>query len=251
MLCKALAGLIAAATLAAQAPAQTVDELIARSSEARGGLDKLRAVQTIRMKGKMSMGPGLEARITIEMKRPRNARMEFTYQGLTGVQAYDGKQAWGMAPGSRQAEPLPAEMARGLDSQGDIDGPLVDYKAKGHRVELVGKEKIESGDAWKLKLTLKSGDVQYVYLDAVSHLEIRTEARRRRPRDRGRAREHDRRLPGGGRTAVAALDPVGTEGPAGEAGVRVRVDRGGPGARRRALQDADCPALGSAQAGLT
>jgi hypothetical protein len=179
MLCKALAGLIAAATLAAQAPAQTVDELIARSSEARGGLDKLRAVQTIRMKGKMSMGPGLEARITIEMKRPRNARMEFTYQGLTGVQAYDGKQAWGMAPGSRQAEPLPAEMARGLDSQGDIDGPLVDYKAKGHRVELVGKEKIESGEAWKLKLTLKSGDVQYVYLDAVSHLEIRTEARRR------------------------------------------------------------------------
>jgi hypothetical protein len=179
MQCRALAGLIAATSLAAPAPAQTVDELIARSYDARGGVDKLRAVQTIRMKGRMSMGPGLEARITIEMKRPRNARMEFTYQGLTGVQAYDGKQAWGIAPGSRQPEPLPAEMARGLDSQGDIDGPLVDYKAKGHRVELVGKEKIDGGEAWKLKLTLKSGDVQYVYLDAVSHLEIRTEARRR------------------------------------------------------------------------
>jgi hypothetical protein len=179
MLCKALAGLVASAALAGQAPAQTVDELIAKSSDARGGLDKLRAVQAIRMKGKMSMGPGLEARITIEMKRPRNTRMEFTYQGLTGVQAYDGQQAWGIAPGSRQPEPLPAEMARGLESQADIDGPLVDYAAKGHRVELVGKEKLDTGEAWKLKLTLKGGDVRYVYLDAVSHLEIRTEARRR------------------------------------------------------------------------
>lgn len=179
MLRKALVGLLAGATLVAPALAQTVDEVIAKANAARGGLDKMKAVQSIRMKGRMTMGPGLEVPITIEMKRPRNARMEFTLQGMTGVQAYDGQQAWGISPmGSQKPEPLPPEMAKDLDNQADIDGPLVDYKAKGHQVELVGKEKIEGSDAWKLKVTLKSGDVQYIFLDADSYLEIRNESKR-------------------------------------------------------------------------
>lgn len=179
MLRRTLAGLVAGAVLAAPALAQTVDELIAKANEARGGLDKLKAVQSLRMKGKMTMGPGIEAPVTVEMKRPRNARMEFTIQGMTGVQAYDGQQAWGISPmGSRQPEPMPAEMAKDLDNQSDIDGPLVDTQAKGHKVELVGKEKVEGSDAWKLKVTLKSGDVQHIYLDADSFLEIRTEQKR-------------------------------------------------------------------------
>ena len=69
-------------------------------------------------------------------------------------------------------------MAKELDNQADIDGPLVDYKAKGHQVELVGKEKVEGSDAWKLKVTLKNGDVQHIYLDADSYLEIRNESKR-------------------------------------------------------------------------
>jgi hypothetical protein len=179
MLRKALVGLVAGATLAAPALAQTVDDVIAKANDARGGLEKMKAVQSVRMKGKMTMGPGLEAPITIEMKRPRNARMEFTIQGMTGVQAYDGQQAWGISPmGSKQPEPMPAEMAKELDNQADIDGPLVDYKAKGHQVELVGKEKVEGSDAWKLKVTLKSGDVQHIFLDADSYLEIRNESKR-------------------------------------------------------------------------
>lgn len=179
MLRKALVGLVAGATLVAPALAQTVDEVIAKANEARGGLEKMKAVQSVRITGKMTMGPGLEAPMTIEMKRPRNARMEFTIQGMTGVQAFDGQQAWGISPmGSQKAEPLPPEMAKDLDNQADIDGPLVDYKAKGHQVELVGKEKIEGTDVLKLKVTLKSGDVQYLFLDADSHLEIRSESRR-------------------------------------------------------------------------
>jgi hypothetical protein len=179
MLRKALVGLVAGATLLAPALAQTVDEVIAQATEARGGLEKMKAVQSLRMTGRMTMGPGLEAPITIEMKRPRNARMEFTIQGMTGVQAFDGQQAWGISPmGSQKPGPLPPEMAKDLDNQADIDGPLVDYEAKGHQVELVGKEKVEGSDAWKLKVTLKSGDVQYLYLDADSHLEIRSESKR-------------------------------------------------------------------------
>ena len=179
MLRKALVGLVAGATLVAPAFSQTVDEVIAKANEARGGLEKMKAVQSVRMKGRMTMGPGLATAITIERKRPRNTRMEFTRQGTTGVQASDGQQAWGISPmGNQKPEPLPPEMAKDIDNQADIDGPLVDYKAKGHQVELVGKEKVDAGVAWKLKLTLKSGDVQYVFLDARSHLEIRIESKR-------------------------------------------------------------------------
>ena len=132
MLRRALLGGLAVAVLTAPALAQTVDEVIAKSLEARGGLDKLKAVRSIRMTGKMTMGPGMEAPVTIEMKRPRNARIEFTIQGSTGVQAYDGQQAWGISPlGSQQPEPMPAEMAKELDDQADLDGPLVDYKEAG------------------------------------------------------------------------------------------------------------------------
>lgn len=179
MLRKALVGLAAAAALAAPASAQTVDELIAKANDARGGLARIKAVQSVRMIGRMTMGPGAEAPITLEMKRPRSTRMEFTVQGQTGVQAYDGKQAWGISPmGNRKPEALPDEMARDIDAQADLDGPLVDYKAKGHEVELVGKETVDGTEAWKLKLSPKGGEAQYVFLDASSFLEIRNEAHR-------------------------------------------------------------------------
>jgi hypothetical protein len=178
MLRKALPVLVAAASLARPVLAQTADEVIAMANQARGGLDKLQALQSVRMKGRMAMGPGFEVPVTIEMKRPRNTRMDFALQGTTAVQAFDGQVAWGILPGGQKAEPLPPEMARSLENQADIGGPLVDYKARGHAVELVGKEPVGAGEAWKLKLTLKGGEVQYVFVDTASHLQVRNESRR-------------------------------------------------------------------------
>jgi outer membrane lipoprotein-sorting protein len=173
MLRKALPGLFLTAVLAAPAAAQTVDELIAKSLAARGGLDKLKAVQSIRMTGKMSMGP-MELPMVIEMKRPARARLDITVQGTLAVQAYDGATGWGIPPGGTgQPEPMPAEAAKEMADQADIDGPLVDYQAKGHQVELVGKEKVEGSDAYKLKVTKKDGDVEYHFLDADSYLPVR------------------------------------------------------------------------------
>jgi len=177
MLRKALPGLLMA-VLAAPAAAQTVDEVIAKSLEARGGLDKLRAIQSIRMVARISMGP-MELPMVIEKKRPGSFRADATVQGTVVVQAYDGATAWGMSPmGRGQPEPMPAEAAKEMAEQADMDGPLVDYKAKGHLVELVGKEKVEGGEAYKLKITRKGGDVEYHFLDAGSYLPVRVEARR-------------------------------------------------------------------------
>ncbi len=176
---KILAGFALAALVGVPASAQTLDEVLARNLKAKGGLDRIKAVQTIRMTGTMTIGPGMEAPFVMEMKRPNMMRMEFTLQGITGVQAFDSKTGWQLMPfsGRKDPEPLPEDAMKQVEEQADLDGPLVDYKAKGHTVELVGKEQVEGSDAYKLKLVLKNGDIRYIYLDADQYLEIRTEGK--------------------------------------------------------------------------
>ncbi len=160
--------------------AQTVDEIIAKNVQARGGMDKIKSVQSIRSTGTMTVGPGMEAPASLILKRPDNARLEFTLQGMTAVQAYDGKDAWQIMPfmGKKDPEALSADDKKDLEEVADIDGPLVDYKSKGNKVELLGKDKLEGSDVYKLKATLKNGDVVTIYLDADSFLEIKEEVKR-------------------------------------------------------------------------
>jgi outer membrane lipoprotein-sorting protein len=176
---KILAGLALAALVAVPASSQTLDEVLAKNYKARGGLDKLKAVQSIRMTGTMTVGPGIEAPFVLVQKRPSMFRLELTVQGMTIVQAYDGKVGWQLMPlsGRKDPEPLPEDAMRQIEQQADMDGVLVDYKAKGHTVEFVGKEKVEGSDAFKLKVTLKNGDTQYIFLDADQFLEVRTESK--------------------------------------------------------------------------
>lgn len=175
-----IAVLALAATLAAADSGPTVDDLVSKYVKARGGMEKLKAVSTIRVHGKMMMGQGMEAPFTLMQKRPKMTRTEFTLQGMTGCQAYDGKNAWMVMPfmGKKDPEAMPAEQAQMMDEQADMDGPLVDYKDKGNKIELLGKEQVEGADAYKLKLTLKNGQIRTIYLDAESGLEVKTEAKR-------------------------------------------------------------------------
>jgi outer membrane lipoprotein-sorting protein len=160
--------------------AQTVDEIIAKNVKARGGMDKIKSVQTIRSTATMTMGPGMEAPGSMIVKRPDMARIEFTIQGLTAIQAYDGKNAWQIMPfmGKKDPELMSADDKKDIEENADIDGPLVDYKSKGNKVESLGKDRVEGTDAYKLKVTLKNGDVITDYLDADSFLEIKQEMKR-------------------------------------------------------------------------
>lgn len=178
-----LTGIAALALCASVASAQstpTVDELIAKNIKARGGMEKLKSINSIRVRGKMVMAQGFEAPFTMMQKRPRMTRTEFTFQGMTGMQVYDGKNAWMVMPfmGKKDPEAMPTEQAQMLDEQADMDGPLVDYKEKGNKVELAGKEQVEGADAYKLKVTLKNGQTRTYYLDAETGLEVKTEAKR-------------------------------------------------------------------------
>ena len=164
--------------LAATAPvagAETLEEVVAKNLRARGGLEKLLAVRTARMTGRITFGPGMQAPFTLERKRPRLMRTEFTLDGKLCVQAFDGQVAWTQMPFMGQTTPEPvADGDRGqIEEQADFDGPLVDWKAKGHTLELLGKQTLEGSPAWRLKLTTKSGSVRHVLLDATSFLELR------------------------------------------------------------------------------
>lgn len=175
-----LSGLALGATLTGAPTMPSVDELVARNLEARGGLAKLKAVNSMRLTGKMTIGPGMEAPTTLEMKRPSKMRLDLTFQGLTATQAYDGQGGWQIMPfqGNPDPEPLAAEDLIDAAEQADMDGPLAEYQAKGNMIELLDKEPVDGKQAYKLKVTLKNGNVQSVYLDASSYLEIKGESRR-------------------------------------------------------------------------
>jgi hypothetical protein len=116
--------------------------------------------------------------IVREVKRPGMFRLEFSYQGTTSVFANDGKSGWQVAPLQGQFDPkeMPPEAdSAGSVDQHDIEGPLVDWREKGHTVELVGREKLPGGEAFKLKIVLKGGAIRYDYVDVASHLLVRTD----------------------------------------------------------------------------
>jgi hypothetical protein len=180
MLRKFCFGIFAIALLTPALLAQSVDDVVAKNVQARGGAEKLKSVQSIKSTATMAMGPGMEAPGVLIQKRGSKARLEFTVQGLTAIQAYDGKDAWQVMPfmGKKDPELMSGDEAKEVEEMADIDGPWVDYKAKGNQVELLGKEKVDGTDAYKLKVTLKNGDVQTIYLDADSYLEIKEETKR-------------------------------------------------------------------------
>jgi len=156
----------------------TVDELIEKNIQAKGGIEKIRAIQSIKESGKMRIGDEgsfIEMDYVQLSKRPAMLRVERSFQGLTAVTAYDGADAWRVQPfrGRKDPEKISADDLKALQLAADIDGPLVDYKIKGHKVEYLGTEDVDGTDAHKLKITLKNGDVRYVYLDPDYFLEIR------------------------------------------------------------------------------
>jgi hypothetical protein len=176
----AAVGRAAVAALLLLAPcgagAQTLDEIVARHVEARGGRAALAALRSVRMSGR-AIGPnGREAVVRREIARPGRIRTEFVFQGTTGVYAWDGAAGWRVSPldGGFEPEPLPDDEAAATAEQADLDGPLVDWKAKGGSLALVGTEALPGGEAHHLRLTPKPGAVRELWLDAKSGQLVRT-----------------------------------------------------------------------------
>jgi hypothetical protein len=182
-------------------------DIAAKNVAARGGLQAWRAVQTMAMSGKMGAGgnqraaqpipvPGKKGRLempkrpseevqlpfVMELARPRKMRLELQFNGQTAIQVFDGANGWKVRPflNRREVEPYTTEEMKMASAQSDLDGPLVDYAAKGTKIDLDGIEKVGDRDSYKLKLTLKDGQETHVWVDAETFLETKIEGQPRR-----------------------------------------------------------------------
>ena len=177
------AAVIVSAGFAQDTSQLTVDHLVSKNIEAKGGADALHALQSLRLSGKMLVQQGQVQRAYLQTKkRPADVRTEETLQGMTQVVAYDGKEGWKISPfqGRKDPERLSADDLKPLAERAEIDGPLVDWKAKGSTVEYLGTEEVDGTLAHKLKVVRKNGDVSFVYLDPDRFLEIRILTQRMR-----------------------------------------------------------------------
>lgn len=208
----ALASSLAAAADASQSGAKlSAADIVDKNVAARGGLQAWRAVQTMSLSGKLGAGGNQRATLQVpvsgkkrsasesaiasprpaeevqlpfvmEVKRPRKMRFELQFNGATAIQVYDGANGWKLRPflNRNVVEPYTADELKMSSMQADLDGPLVDYAAKGTKIELVGMEKVEDRDTYKLKLTMKNGSAIHVWIDAQTFLEAKIEGQPRR-----------------------------------------------------------------------
>ena len=170
------AALIVPAGFAQNENQPTVDQLVSKNIEAKGGATALHDLQTLRLTGKMLVRQGqIELGYLETEKRPDDVRIEGSLQGMTQIEAYDGKQGWRVSPffGRKDPEHMSADDVKALVEDAEIDGPLVDWKEKGSTVEYLGTEDVDGTPAHKLKVVRKNGDVSFVYLDPDHFLEIR------------------------------------------------------------------------------
>jgi hypothetical protein len=189
-------------------PTLSAEEVVARNVQARGGLKQWRAVQSLSWSGKLGAGgnqrtplpvqvPGkgngkmnlptrpkeeAELPFQMDMARTRKVRLELQFAGKTAVQVYDGTNGWKLRPflNRTDVEPFTDEELKAASEQPDLDGLLVDYSAKGEKVELEGMEKVEDHDTYNLKVTLKDGRAVHVWVDAKTFLEAKVEGTPRR-----------------------------------------------------------------------
>ncbi|HTT65851.1 MAG TPA: hypothetical protein VMG35_28570 [Bryobacteraceae bacterium] len=166
-------GIVFAALLSGQ----TAEELVNKNLQARGGIEKLKALHSLRMTGKLRQG-SFSVEVGLDTMAPDLLRQTFTIMGMTGISAYDGTSGWRVMPfaGRKDPEMLGEDDLRGLQDEADFYGHLVDYKEKGNTIEYLGHDTVDGDDAYRLKVTLKNGDIVYYYLDPETFLEIRTES---------------------------------------------------------------------------
>jgi outer membrane lipoprotein-sorting protein len=176
-------------------PALTAAQIVDKNVAARGGLAAWKAVQTMVWNGKMGAGGTTYEAVTpkgtlqqkqreemqlpfrLEFKRPLKSRLELDFNGQTAVQVYDGVSGWKLRPylGRNNWDPYTAEEVQQAALEPGVDGFLIDYAAKGARVEAAGTDSVEGHAAYKLKVTRKDGTVRHVWVDGQSFLDVKVD----------------------------------------------------------------------------
>jgi len=208
-----------AAAAEPRVPVLTVAQILDKHAAARGGLQAWKAVQTLQMSGKMEAGRGdndkraakmiamtreaggkgssadvaaanadpdadkqIQLPFTLDLGRPNRSRLEIEFDGKTAIQVFDGEHGWKYRPflNRKDVEPFTKDEANAEAARGEIEGPLIDYAAKGTKVELEGSDLVEASPAYRLKVTPKGGTAKHIWIDAKSFLDVKLEGLPRR-----------------------------------------------------------------------
>jgi len=198
--------LLAAADTASSAAQLSAAEIVNRNVAARGGLQAWKNVQTLSFTGKMGAGgnrrsslagqntapvrgvaperPAEEVQLpfVMDLKRTRKMRLELRFNGQTALQVYDGTNGWKVRPflNRNDVESYTPDELKTAALQADLDGPLVDYVAKGTQIALDGTEKIDGVENYRLKLTMKNGQSFHLWVNSQTFLETKSEGQPRR-----------------------------------------------------------------------
>src|SRR5205814_1637732 len=135
-----------------QSKAPSLDELVAKNIEAKGGANALKSLQSLKLTGKLLVNEGqIQLGYLETKKRPGEVRTEATLQGMTAVEACDGKEGWRISPfqGRKDPEKMSADDVKPLMENAEIDGPLVNWKEKGSTLEYLGREDVDGTSAYK------------------------------------------------------------------------------------------------------
>lgn len=178
----ALAGASIFAFTIGSLSAQSVDDVVAKINEAGGGEKAQRAIKSMEMQLELKFNGGA---VTLPVKsikqRPAYTYSEAVFQGATFKDWYDGKNGWTINPMQGQMNPAPKndEELKELEDDADMDGPFIDTKAKGYKIELSGKEDLDGEQAYKIKVTNRHNDVKYYFVGADNYLPIKVVSKKK------------------------------------------------------------------------
>lgn len=155
--------------------AQSADAILARHLQAMGGLEKLKALHSMRMTGTLESAPGIRLPLVIEMARPNKSRLEAKDGDRVYLRLFDGTKGWLSDPSSggtlRPFTALELKAAMGSTFDGDLAG----IQSRGARVESIGRQMIQGRDAYGLKVTEKDGSTSLHWIEGRLFLEIQRE----------------------------------------------------------------------------
>ena len=171
---KVLLSLLFVISISGKIFSQDADEIVNKYITAIGGLDKIQTIKTIKLTGKVTAN-GMDIPFSEICKRPQMVLMESTIQGMTMKQAYDGTQGWMINPfmGKKDPDVMSKDAEKAIKRNADFEGQLINYKDKGSKIELIGKEDLEGSQVYNIKLTDKDNDLTNFYIDADSYLLVK------------------------------------------------------------------------------